>query len=289
MTTPTETSLLLSSLRTPPTTPRRPSQHPNPNSKVPISDQQEPGLHITLATPPESTLKSINDHLNLVSSSKSKKSLNSFSATAICGNDILSSSFYVSGLVTLYAGPLAPLSLFLVSLLLYLFKSIYLESVLALPMNGGTYNVLLNCTSKSIASAAAVFGVIAYVATGVVSAVTAVSYLDQVVDTDVFSGSFLLLLFFCGLTNYGIAESASVAKVIFSFHLFTLTALTLMGLLFLTQNVEVLLTNMQQPFPTISTLDATYSNQIKSPQDATITVENEAGSFTSALFYGFSR
>ncbi len=42
----------------------------------------------------------------------------------------------------------------------------------ALPMNGGSYNVLINTTSKAIASIAACLGVISYIATGVVSATT---------------------------------------------------------------------------------------------------------------------
>ncbi len=39
-------------------------------------------------------------------------------------------------------------------------------------MNGGSYNVLINTTSKAIASIAACLGVISYIATGVVSATT---------------------------------------------------------------------------------------------------------------------
>lgn len=45
-------------------------------------------------------------------------------------------------------------------------------------MNGGAYNVLINTTSKPVASFAACLAVISYVATGVVSAATAVSYLQ---------------------------------------------------------------------------------------------------------------
>jgi len=53
--------------------------------------------------------------------------LGELEATAISGNDILSSTFYVSGLVTLSAGTMAPLCLFLVGALLYLFRGIYHE------------------------------------------------------------------------------------------------------------------------------------------------------------------
>ena len=80
--------------------------------------------------------------------------LEELEATAISGNDILSSTFYVSGLVTLSAGKLTPVCLVLVGVVLYLFQGIYHETVTALPINGGTYNILLNCTSKQIASMA---------------------------------------------------------------------------------------------------------------------------------------
>ena len=43
-----------------------------------------------------------------------------------------------------YATVWAPLSLVLVGILLFLFRSIYGESITALPFNGGTYTVLLN-------------------------------------------------------------------------------------------------------------------------------------------------
>lgn len=45
-------------------------------------------------------------------------------------------------------------------------------------MNGGAYNVLINTTSKPMASLAACLAVISYIATGVVSAATAISYLQ---------------------------------------------------------------------------------------------------------------
>lgn len=57
-------------------------------------------------------------------------------------------------------------------------RFIYGEAISALPMNGGAYNVLINTTSKSVASFAACLAIISYIATGVVSAATAVSYLQ---------------------------------------------------------------------------------------------------------------
>jgi hypothetical protein len=75
-----------------------------------------------------------------------------WTATAICGNDITSSCLYVSGIAIVYAGALAPLALLLSAGVLYLYKKIYTEVVEALPLDGGVYNALLNCTRKFDAS-----------------------------------------------------------------------------------------------------------------------------------------
>ncbi len=50
--------------------------------------------------------------------------LNQFFATAICGNDILSSSLYVSGIAILFAGVYAPLVLAVIGLVLFFYKAV---------------------------------------------------------------------------------------------------------------------------------------------------------------------
>jgi hypothetical protein len=45
------------------------------------------------------------------------------------------------------------------------------QAVCALPLNGGSYNVLLNATTKGIAAICACLSILSYLATGVVSAV----------------------------------------------------------------------------------------------------------------------
>lgn len=66
------------------------------------------------------------------------------------------------------ARPQAPLCLLLVGLVLYLFRSIYGECISSYPLNGGSYSLLLNTSSKAVAALGACLSVIAYVATGVV-------------------------------------------------------------------------------------------------------------------------
>ncbi|GMH70310.1 hypothetical protein TrRE_jg7591, partial [Triparma retinervis] len=198
--------------------------------------------------------------------------LNELEATAISGNDILSSVFYVSGLCTIQAGKLAPLCLFLVALVLYLFRGIYAETVTALPCNGGTYNILLNCTSKQFASMAACFAIIAYITTGVVSALTAIAYLKTLLPwLPLETSTIILLVFFYLLTNYGISESATVAKTIFVAHVFTLLFLCSFGVVFMLCHTDRLLENFATPFPTVN-----------------VAGEDFEGTWWTAVFYGFS-
>ena len=108
--------------------------------------------------------------------------LNQLQATAICGNDISSSCLYVSALTIIYAGQYAWISLLIVALVLFLFRKIYGEVVGALPLNGGAYNVLLNTTSKRMASFAACLTILSYMATAVISAYEAMFYLHDIVN-----------------------------------------------------------------------------------------------------------
>jgi len=106
---------------------------------------------------------------------KKEHKLGQLFATAICGNDITSSCLYVIGVCISYAGMWAPICLLLVSLLLFLFRvgfkgmkhltlfqSIYAEVGSAITLNGASYTLLLNTTSKKTASLAACLTVCTY-------------------------------------------------------------------------------------------------------------------------------
>ena len=109
-----------------------------------------------------------------------KKRLSQWLATGICGNDITSSCLYVSAIAAVYAGVLAPVVLLMVVGVLYLYKKVYTEVVEALPLNGGTYNALLNSTSKFAAALAACMTILSYIATAVISSKTAAEYLHTI-------------------------------------------------------------------------------------------------------------
>ena len=148
-------------------------------------------------------------------------------ATAICGNDISSSVLYVSALCAAQAGALAPIVLLAVAGVLYLFRKVYGEVGSALPLNGGTYTLLLNTTGKRFAAAAACLTLLSYVATAVISANEAMHYATNLVPAlPVIPATLALLAAFALLNTIGISESALVALAIFAVHLVTLTVLS---------------------------------------------------------------
>ena len=153
-----------------------------------------------------------------------KERLGAWYATAICGNDITSSCLYVSAIAIVYAHAMAPVALLLAAGVLYLYRRIYTEVVEALPLDGGAYNCLLNCTRKFDASFAACLTLLSYLATAVISAKTAVEYLKTLVPIlPPMEATALVLLVFAGLTILGITDSARVALAIFLLHLVTLS------------------------------------------------------------------
>jgi len=180
-----------------------------------------------LETPPQ----------ELLEGKSRKERLSQWFATAICGNDITSSCLYVAAIATVYAHALAPLALLMVSGILFLYRKIYTEVVEALPLNGGTYNCLLNSTRKFSAALAACLTILSYLATAVISAKTAAEYLESLAPVlPPMEVTAAILVIFAGLTIIGITESSRVALVIFIFHLSVLTILIGAGLIFLVQN-----------------------------------------------------
>jgi amino acid transporter len=188
------------------------------------------------------------------------KKLNELQATAICGNDISSSCLYVSALTILYAGQYAWISLLVVALVLFLFRKIYGEVVGAIPLNGGAYNVLLNTSTKRLASLAATLTVLSYMATAVISSIEGMHYLHTLFEgLNVTIATIVVLLAFTGLAILGIGESAFVAVIIFIIHLVTLTMLVLAGVWFIANNGFTTFTlNWELPVKSGSVLTALF-------------------------------
>lgn len=165
-------------------------------------------------------------------SHKPHQKLNQFFATAICGNDILSSALYVSGIAILYSGLLAPVVLLCIAGVFLLYKAVYTEVVEALPINGGAYNCLLNGTSKVVAATAGITTFLSYVATAVISAVVAVEYLHTILHIPVIQSTVVLLLVFALLVISGVKDSAKVAGIIFVVHVLALVSFVVLGVIY---------------------------------------------------------
>ncbi len=177
-----------------------------------------------------------------------KHLLGPWRATAICGNDITSSVLYVSALCAAQAGALAPVVLLIVAGVLYLYRKVYAEVGSALPLNGGTYTVLLNTTNKRVAAGAACLTLLSYIATAVISANEGMHYAHNLWSgLDVFWGTVGVLGTFAVLGIIGISESAVVALVIFGFHMIVLTILAVAGLVVVAQDPSLLVDNWRLP------------------------------------------
>ncbi len=155
--------------------------------------------------------------------------LGQFLATAICGNDILSSALYVSGVAIILTGIYAPLVLLFICLVLYLYKSVYTEVVEALPLNGGAYNCLLNATSKTFAATAGTMTILSYMATAVLSGNVGVEYLSRILPIPIIPVTIGLLAALGLLVVGGIKDSAKVAFGIFALHVITLLGFLILG------------------------------------------------------------
>lgn len=205
-----------------------------------------PVRKVSIAPVSQVSAASVLSTKELLSGTVPQKRLNQWLATGICGNDITSSCLYVAAIATIFAGVLAPLVLLLVGLVLYLYKKIYTEVVEALPLNGGTYNCLLNCTSKFSASVAACLTILSYIATAVISAKMAIEYLHHIFPVfNVMEATIGLLGLFAALAIFGMTESAVVALGIFVFHMAALVAFCVMGFAHFPGDFGVLKGNLQ--------------------------------------------
>lgn len=173
-------------------------------------------------------------------------------ATSICGNDILSSALYVSGVAIIFAGVLAPVVLGIIGLILFFYKSVYTEVVEALPVNGGAYNCLLNATSKWVAAVAGSITILSYMATAVLSGKEAVEYLHaSLAFIPVLPLTIGLLLFFTVLVIMGLKDSAKVAFAIFAFHVVVLSAFLIIGGIYLFHGHNYLFENIKATAPLV--------------------------------------
>ncbi|POM71088.1 Transmembrane protein [Phytophthora palmivora] len=222
---------------------------------------------------PQNELADIQLELN-----KPHKYLGELPATAICGNDILSSVLYSASSVAAKSGKLMPIPLLMVSAVLFSFRFIYEEVVTAIPLNGGTYNALLNTTSKRTAAVAACLSILSYVATGVVSATSGVRYLNNQVEIPIVGCTIILLGAFALLAAMGTAESSRVAVVIFLHHIIVLSILFVSCIIYGVQHSHIFSDNMHTELPEVDFAELPEVDFAGSMLDGNV--------FTS-IFFGF--
>ncbi|KAF9934937.1 hypothetical protein BGZ67_003625 [Mortierella alpina] len=172
----------------------------------------------------------------------------------IAGNDVVGSVFYAVGPVTVAARQYAPISLLLVSILLHPMKAIMNELAASLPFNGGAYAFFLNTSAKWVAGIMATLAVLDYMATSVLSAASATSYLSSQFALPstfgVFPLTIAVIVVFGIITFVGVRESSTVASCIFLGHLITMTVLMGTALLHWIRNGnDILISNWQTPHP----------------------------------------
>jgi amino acid transporter len=186
------------------------------------------------------------EQIRMTTQQRHKPSLGQVRATSIAGNDITSSCFYTLGLCGSIAGIYSPISIALVSILLFFFRAIYSEVGTALPLNGGAYNCLLNATTKFTAALAACLTILSYTATSVVSAASAMAYLQGLWhQMSILLATCVLLGIFCALNLIGLSESAGVATGMFGIHLGVMSTLVGSCIVYIVRNSAYVWSTMQ--------------------------------------------
>ncbi|KAG6592451.1 Amino Acid-Polyamine-Organocation (APC) Family [Phytophthora cinnamomi] len=184
---------------------------------------------------------------------ETKDKLGEWTATSIGGNDIMSSVLFSTGQTIAKSGKLAPVAQLLVAIVIYCLRWVFEEVMSAVPLNGGFYTAMLNSSPKKVAAICAVFSILSYLATGVVNGVSAMNYVNEsLVELPVMICSIGLLAVFALLCLMGIAESAFVALLLFSFHMFTLILLGVFSVVYIVQHPSIFVSNMHTPLPDVT-------------------------------------
>jgi amino acid transporter len=186
--------------------------------------------------------------------SNKKTRIGQWRGTSIAGNDLIASVLYSIGPCVVQSGKYAPISMLIVALLMYPMKRIITEVATAMPLNGGTYNAMLNSTTKSTAAVAACLSILDYLATCVVSASTASAYLAAEVTLPEKLTPFLLtmiiLIAFSLICVLGLKESSTLTLSIFTLHLVTMLAVMIASLIMWgKQGSQTLIDNWAIPDP----------------------------------------
>ncbi|KAF8843445.1 hypothetical protein BDN67DRAFT_945384 [Paxillus ammoniavirescens] len=157
----------------------------------------------------------------------SQQVLGQLEASALAANDIFGGVFYTIPNVFAVSGVFSPLSMFLATLTLFLWRPIMEELGSALPISGAPYTYLLNGSTKSVALLGAALLLLDFAATAVVSAATAISYLagEIHIPFPLCVGTMFVFILFTAVSLAGLRESARVASGVLALHFLTMVVL----------------------------------------------------------------
>ncbi|KAF9531070.1 AAAP amino acid permease [Crepidotus variabilis] len=154
--------------------------------------------------------------------------LGQFTASGLAGTAVLGSVFYSIPAVVAVAGVYSPISLFIATLILYLWRPIIEELASALPISGAPYTYLLQVSTKTLALVGASLLLLDFASTAIVSAAIAATYLAGEVPALPFptwAGAIMVLAIFTVISLLGVRESARVAFGLLFFHLLSMAVL----------------------------------------------------------------
>ncbi|KAE9388572.1 hypothetical protein BT96DRAFT_1073353 [Gymnopus androsaceus JB14] len=160
------------------------------------------------------------------------KILGQFTATALAGNDILCGVFYtIPALLLSPACSDSPISLFIATLTLFVWRPIMEELGSAFPICGAPYSYMLNISNKNMALLSAALLFLDFASTSVVCAATAISYLAGEVELPFpeFVGVILVLMISTLVSLSGFKESTRVALCMLSFHITAMAIVVIAG------------------------------------------------------------
>ncbi|EAU89563.2 amino acid permease [Coprinopsis cinerea okayama7 len=165
---------------------------------------------------------------NRLKTVEKERVLGQFTAAALAGNAVLGSVFYAFPAVVVVAGAYSPISLFVATLILFLWRPMMQELASALPISGAPYTYFLNVSTKPVALVSATLLLLDYASTSIVSAATAAAYIAGEVLALPFPTWILaamVLVLFTVVSLLGVRESARIALAVLSLHVLTMVSL----------------------------------------------------------------
>lgn len=175
---------------------------------------------------------------------KSKAGLSWIIGAGIVGADIGTSVFYSTGLLFPKVGYLAPAFIFIVCLLMWMFKRTYEEGIAMSPYNGGAYVMVLRTIGRRAAVLVGSLTILSYLATAAVSSLAGAHYITSLFSHQSGGGNIVMISFIpivvFGLLNIrGIKEPAKIVTGIAGFHFALLIIMGLWsGAYLLTNDIE---------------------------------------------------